>query len=170
MAAFPTLIPNQIAFDYGVANVSEYSARGLGPIRFRHSNYINNQSISLVYRGLNQTQIESIRAHYISVSGTNESFTVPVAVLGGANVATNDSTYRYAETPTEQHTGLHYNVQINLRVLKSTLVRFTLDGGSATLPAEVAFDEAVFSGTAPFILNGTDSTTATLTLNATPVS
>jgi hypothetical protein len=43
---------------------------------------------------------------------------------------------------------------------------FILDGGPATLPTEAAFAFSVFSGTEPFILNGSDSTQATLVLNA----
>ena len=165
--AFPTLVPNSITYDQGRANVSEYSVFGAGPIRFRHSNYINGQNLQLTYRGLSQTQVQQIRDHYNDVGGTHGSFTAPLAIWGGVSVAQSDSEYRYAETPTEEHTGLHYNVTVSLRLLRGTFISFILDGGPAILPAETAFSEFVFSSTAPFILNGTDSATATLILNAT---
>ena len=170
MSAFPTLIPNSITYDHGRANVSEYSIFGAGPIRFRHSNYVNGQNLQLVYRGLSQAQVQLIRDHYEAVGGTHGAFTAPLAIWGGASVAQTDSEYRYAETPTEEHTGLHYNVTISLRLLQGTFISFILDGGPATLPAESAFSKYVFDGTAPFILNGTDPATATLILNATQTS
>ena len=167
MSDFPTLVPNSITYDHGRANVSEYSIFGAGPVRFRHSNYINGQNVQLVYRALSQTQVQLIRDHYQNVGGTHGSFNAPLAIWGGASAAAVDSKYRYAETPTEEHTGLHYNVTVSLRLLEGVFISFILDGGPATLPAESAFSKYVFDGTAPFILNGTDTATATLKLNAT---
>jgi hypothetical protein len=170
MSTFPTLIPNSISFDQGRPNVSEYSVFGAGPIRFRHTQYINGQNLQLRYTGLSQTQIQSIRTHYQSVGGIHGEFSVPIAVWGGTNVASGASQYRYAETPQEEHTGINYNVTVSLRVLRGVLLSFILDGGPATLPAEEAVNEYVFSGTAPFILDGTTAASATLVLNATQVS
>lgn len=165
--AFPSLVPNEISFTQGRANLSEYQAFGVGPVRFRHSSFVNDQQLVLTYRGLNQTSINLIRAHYNSVGGTHGSFTAPTAIWGGVGLAQTDSTYRYAETPTEEHTGLHYNVTITLRLLRGVESSFILDGGPATLPAESAFSQFVFVGTAPFILNGTTEAAATLILDAT---
>lgn len=166
MFDFPTLVPNSIAYDHGRPNVSEYSIFGAGPIRFKHSHYINGQSIQLIYTGLSQSQVQLIRDHYQNVGGTHGVFNAPLAIWGGASVADVGSEYRYAETPTEEHTGLHYNVTVSLRLLEGVFITFILDGGPATLPAESAFSKYVFDGTAPFILNGTDTATATLRLNA----
>ena len=164
--SFPSLIPNSIAFDQGVPDVNEYRAFGSGPIRFRHSLYINNQLLSITYRALDQASVELIRNHYHDVGGTSGAFTVPLAIWGSAELAETTSQYRYAETPTEEHTGIHYNVTVSLRLLRGTIATFILDGGGATLAAEEVVDSYVFSGTAPFILNGSDSVTSTLVLNA----
>jgi hypothetical protein len=167
MSIFPEIIPNSIEYDHGTPNLSEYNSFGLGPIRFRHSSYIYNQSLRLTYRGLSQAQVNLIRDHYAVFNGT--SFEAPLSIWGGASVVLSDSTYRYADTPTEEHTGLHYNLTVDLLVLKGYLIAFFLDSGSATVEAESAFSAFVFSGTAPFTLDGTDSATATLILNGTDV-
>jgi hypothetical protein len=170
MTTFPSLVPNEISFDHGQANVSEYESFGLGPIRFRHSQYINGQNLNLVYRGLSQASVELIRQHYKDVGGTHGSFAAPTAIWGGAALPQSDSTYRYADTPTEEHTGLHYNVSVSLRLLQGVFMQFILEGGDASLPAETTISAFVFSGVAPIILNGTDEATATLRLDATQTS
>ena len=170
MTTFPSLVPNEISFDQGKANISEYNSFGLGPIRFRHSQYVNGQNLSLTYRGLSQANVELIRQHYKDVGGTHGSFSAPTAIWGGAGLPQSDSIYRYADTPTEEHTGLHYNVSVTLRLLQGVLMQFILDAGDASLPAETTISAFVFSGTAPIILNGTDESTATLRLDATQTS
>tara|TARA_R100001460_G_scaffold22698_1_gene46092 strand:- start:234 stop:770 length:537 start_codon:yes stop_codon:yes gene_type:complete len=164
---FPELIPTSISFDQGRPNISEYNAFGAGPIRFRHSLFISNQSLQLEYVGLSEANVQKIRDHYEEVGGTFGAFTAPLAIWGGAGVAQSDSEYRYAETPTEVHTGLYFNLTVRLRLLQGTFIKFILDGGPAVLPAEEAFSEFVFDGVAPFILDGSNSATATLVLNAT---
>ena len=58
MSTFPSLIPNSINFDFGTPQISEYSAFGIGPIRFRHTDFINGQTFSLKYQGLDQASID----------------------------------------------------------------------------------------------------------------
>ena len=166
MSAFPTLVPNSIDFNFGVPQVSEYSAFGIGPIRFRHTDYINGQTFSLKYQGLDQASIELLRTHYSDNSGTAGEFSVPSGVFGGAEVIDESSIYRYTTTPTEEHIGFQrYNVTVSIRAIEGVLLKFILDGGSVTLPAEEAFDKYVFDGTAPFILNGSSASVATLLIN-----
>tara|TARA_R100000005_G_C4968611_1_gene182423 strand:- start:373 stop:885 length:513 start_codon:yes stop_codon:yes gene_type:complete len=167
MSAFPALSPNQISLSHGLPQVSEYTAFGIGPVRFKHNGFVNAQTFEITYRGLDQTTIQQIRDHYNHNDGTAGSFEVPSSVFNGLNVTNSSSKYRYAQTPTEVHAGLkRYDITVSLIAIEGQLIKFILDGGSATLAAESAFDEFVFSGTAPFILNGTTAASATLVLNA----
>jgi hypothetical protein len=163
MTAFPSLVPNAISLNHGVPQVSEYEAFGIGPIRFRHNNYVNGQEFQLVYQALDQDSIELIRDHYQDNGGTSGQFTVPVSVLALINTTDSSSKYRYTETPTEEHIGLQrYNVTISLRAIEGILLEFVLDGGSTTVPAEETVDKFVFVGTAPFNMNGSPASQATL--------
>ena len=88
-------------------------------------------------------------------------------MFGGLNIFTADSVFRYTETPTEEHTGVQlYNVSVAIQAIEGIDLLFILDGGPATLPTEAAFAFSVFSGTAPFLLNGSEASQATLVLNA----
>ena len=169
MASFPTVYPNSISFDHGQSQVSEYTAFGIGPIRFRNNDFVNGQIFSLTYTNIQQASVDLIRTHYTESQGTLGSFTVPTAVLGSVGVTDSSSVYRYVETPQEEHFGVYFNVTVTLQALEGVTLRLNLDGGPATLPAEAAFTKYVFDGTSPFILNGTDSATATLILNASQI-
>lgn len=163
MTTFPSLVPNAISLNHGVPQVSEYQAFGIGPIRFRHNNYVNGQEFQLVYQALDQDSIELIRSHYQDNGGTSGQFDVPISVLALVNTTDSSSKYRYTQTPTEEHIGLQrYNITISIRAIEGILLEFALDAGGTTVPAEEDVDEFVFSGTGPFILNGSPASQATL--------
>jgi len=166
MSAFPTIHPGSISFDHGDAQVSEYTTFGVGPIRFRHNNFINNQRFSIVFQDIQQSDIDLVRAHYIESQGTAGEFTVPLSVLGNVNVFDTSSSFRYLSTPVEEHFGVYFNLTVELAAVQGIELLFRLDGGPAVLPAEEAFSKYVFDGTAPFILNGSTSALATLILKA----
>ena len=163
MTAFPSLVPNAISLNHGSPQVSEYEAFGIGPVRFRHNNYVNGQEFELIYQALDQDSIELIRSHYQANGGTSGQFAVPTSVLALINATDSSSKYRYTETPTEEHIGLQrYNITISLRAIEGVLLEFTLDAGGPTLPPEEEVDDFVFVGTGPFILNGSPASQATL--------
>lgn len=166
MSSFPTLHPDSISFDHGQPQVSEYTAFGIGPIRFRNSSFVNGQVFTLEYLNIQQASVDLIRNHYNNSQGTAGEFAVPTAILGGINVTDASSLYRYVDTPQEEHFGVYFNLTVTLQAVQGVSLKLILDGGPATLPAEEAFTKFVFDGTAPFILNGTDAVTATLVLNA----
>jgi len=152
MTIFPQLTPNEISFDMGRSNISEV-ATFAGPIRFRHSQRVNGHELQLTYRGLSQSDVEELRTHYINNQGTHGYFTVPVTTWGGLSVVNSNSLYRYISSPTEEHTGLHYNVNVALRTIDGILLIYLLDGGGASQPAVAAFSSFAFNGNAPFILD-----------------
>ena len=149
--------------NHGVPQVSEYAAFGIGPIRYRHNNYVNGQEFQLVYQALDQDSVQLVRNHYRDNGGTAGQFTVPVAVLALLNATAASSQYRYTETPTEEHIGFQrYNLTVSIKAVEGVLLEFALDAGSTTVPAEETVDEFVFVGTGPFILNGSPASQATL--------
>ena len=92
---------------------------------------------------------------------------MPIALFGGLNVVTSDSVFRYTETFTEEHIGVKlYNLSVSIEAIEGIELLYVLDGGPATLPSEEPVSAFTFVGTAPFILDGTDSSQATLILNA----
>jgi len=163
MTAFPSLVPNEINLDHGSPQVSEYTAFGIGPVRFRHNNYVNGQEFELVYQALDQDSIELIRDHYRDNGGSSGEFAVPTSVFALIGVTDSSSKYRYTRTPTETHIGLQrYNITVSIRAVEGVLLEFALDAGSTTVPAEEPVDEFIFAGTGPFILNGSSASQATL--------
>lgn len=166
MTAFPTIYPTSISFDHGKPQVIEYRSFGVGPVRFRNTNTINSQAITFEFVGISQASVDLIRDHYVQNQGTAGRFGVPVAILGGVNIADANSVFRYVQTPKEEHYGIYFNVSVTLEALTGIELFFILDGGPATVPAEEAFLKLVFDGTAPFKLQGSTSALATLVLNA----
>ena len=152
MSDFPSLAPNEISYDLGRLNIGEVQTFG-GPIRFRHSLQVNGNSFRLAYRGLSQTQVETLRRHYIENGGTHGYFSVPAVAWGQYSAVAADAAYRYAEPPVESHEGLYYNVEITLRITTGTNLLYILAGGNAEYRAETSFVSLAFTGTAPFTLN-----------------
>jgi type II secretory pathway pseudopilin PulG len=157
MEAFPALTPNEIGFDLGTPNISEV-ATFAGPVRFRHSQRINNHALQLVFRGISQAQVNQLRQHYSDAGGTHRYFELPVAAWGGLTVVNNSSLYRYASTPEEDHQGLYYNVSISLKIVDGVTTLFILSCGGAAQPTPYAFTSTAFTGYAPFILNAGGAT------------
>jgi hypothetical protein len=170
MTTFPTIRPNNIAFDMGRSNVSEVDTFA-GPVRFRHSQRVNGHTLRMTYNGLSQSQVDAIRTHYFQNQGTHGFFDVPDVLWGGLTVVDANSVYRYTQPPEEQHTGLHYNVSIALRIIDGVTLLYILEGNGAVQPALAPFQSFVFSGFAPFILDGNGAAaSATLVLDSSGAS
>jgi len=167
---FPAIKPNAISFDMGRSNTSEISTFA-GPVIFRHSKRINGHVLQLNYVGLSQSQVESIRDHYYSSSGTHNYFDAPTDLWGGLRVVDENAVYRYTAPPEEIHQGLYYDVTVSLRIIDGTTLLFVLEGNGASQPALANFASFAFTGTAPFILdcNGV-SPSATLLLDSSGAS
>lgn len=167
MSDFPTLYPNSITFTHGVPQVSEYTSFGVGPIRFRNTDFVNGQTFTFTYESVQQTVVDQIRNHYNAVMGTAGTFSVPTALFGGVSITDSASEYRYVDTPQEEHFGVYFNLTLTIQAISGIQATFVLDAGDATLPAEQPFNKYVFNGTEPFTLNGSTPALATLLLNGT---
>lgn len=164
MSAYPTIFASSISFDHGLSEISEYQALGIGTVRFKHTEFINRQRFTFRYENIPQSVVSQIRNHYDVSGGIVGEFTVPIAVLAGAGITNSSSVFRYAEIPQEEQFGVFFNINVTLETVSGIEMRFSLDSGTASLPAETAFNELVFQGTAPFTLNGSTSALATLIL------
>ena len=65
--------------------------------------------------------------------------------------------------------GLNYGLRQSITGGPTALSLYLLNGGPAVLPEEQSFNRGVFSGTAPFILNGSTTALATVIANADAV-
>jgi hypothetical protein len=155
MSDFPSIAPNQINYDLGRLNIGEVQTFA-GPIRFRHSFQVNGNGFRLSYRGLDQAQVETFRAHYTENGGIHGYFIVPSIAWGRYAAVAADSLYRYSEPPVESHEGLYYNLEVNLRIVTGTNLLYLLAGGTAsnrTILDYETYTSLIFNGVAPFILN-----------------
>jgi len=71
-----------------------------------------------------------------------------------------------ANLRTSINAGLNYGLRQSITGGPAAISLYLLNGGPAVLPAEQSFSKGVFSGTAPFILNGSATTLATVIANA----
>lgn len=150
MANFPLIIPNAISFDLGTLNTSEQPTVSTGPVRFRRSLRTSGNTLQLRYVGLNQSQIDTFRQHYIDSDGTHNLFNVPSSLWGGYQSVSETAVYRYMEPPQEEHTGLFYNVVIALRIITGWFVQSDLIGPAALEPFPFDYSTFFLTGVAPF--------------------
>lgn len=83
MANFPTLTPSSRTFTPGRHPHSEIPTLSGLQTRVRTSNVILEQSLRLSFAGLTETEMLSIRTHYIGQQGRFLSFTIPDDLLSG---------------------------------------------------------------------------------------
>jgi len=83
MATFPALTPSSRTFTPGRHPHSEIPTLSGLQTRVRTSNVILKQSLRLSFAGLTETEMLSIRTHYIGQQGRFLSFTIPGDLLSG---------------------------------------------------------------------------------------
>jgi len=71
-----------------------------------------------------------------------------------------------ANLRTSLNSGLNTGLRQSVTGGPGAVLFWLLNGGPAVLPAEEAFNKGVFSGTSPFILNGSTAALSNLVLNA----
>jgi len=83
MATFPSLTPSSRTFTPGRYPHSEIPTLSGLQARVRTSNVILEQRLRLNFAGLTETEMLSIRTHYIGQQGRFLSFTIPNNLLSG---------------------------------------------------------------------------------------
>jgi len=120
MAAFPTLTPSSRTFTPGRHPHSEITTLNGLQTRVMTSNVILDQQLRLTFLGLTETEMLSIRSHYIGQQGRFLSFGIPSSLLSGMTTPTYftptghkwiyGSTPRVEDIPSTQR----YNVSVEL--------------------------------------------------------
>jgi hypothetical protein len=83
MATFPTLTPSSRTFTPGRHPHSEIPTLNGLQTRVMTSNVILEQQLRLTFLGLTESQMLSIRTHYIGQQGRFLSFAIPSSLLSG---------------------------------------------------------------------------------------
>ena len=101
---FPALTPS--ARSYTPGGIPESTQTTLSGVRtgFRRGNRTINQSLSLSFNNLTETQLNLIKAHFIDRQGTFDIFFLPTDVWSGYTTAPvaglGNTAWRYAQSPT----------------------------------------------------------------------
>jgi len=119
MATFPALKPSSRTFAPGVRPHSQIRTMDGGQSRVRQSNVLVDQRLRLSFTALTETQMLSIRTHYIGQQGRFLSFDIPNDLLSGttspAGFTPTGYSWVYASTPSIQDVGCQrYTVSLEL--------------------------------------------------------
>lgn len=102
--AFPSLIPSSRTFTPGDVPQTLQVALSGAKTAFRQGNRRSNQTLSLSFTNLTETQINLIRTHYTSVKGTFDIFFLSAEVWNGYTTPPigllSPYAWRYAGPPT----------------------------------------------------------------------
>lgn len=119
MATFPTLTPSGRSFTPGRHPHSEIRTLNGLQSRVRTSNVILEQRLRLTFVALTETQMLSIRSHYVGQQGRFLSFDIPASLLSGmttpASFTPTGYSWIYASTPQIEDIGIQrYTVSVEL--------------------------------------------------------
>lgn len=145
MAAFPSLSPSTRTFTPGRHPHSEIPTLSGLQSRVRTSNVILEQSLRLSFAALTESEMLSIRSHYIGQQGRFLSFTIPNDLLSGtaspASFTPTGYSWTYAAPPQITDIGVQrYDVSVELITVPPeganiNGAEFTVGISLATVPA-----------------------------------
>jgi hypothetical protein len=159
MATFPTLTPSSRTFTPGRHPHSEIPTLNGLQTRVRTSNVILEQQLRLTFIGLTESEMLSIRTHYIGQQGRFLSFFIPSSLLSGMTTPSyftpTGYTWIYGSAPqVEDIPGTQrYNVSVELVTIPPEganvngaefIVSIALAAGIASVPGDATgFDLTV---------------------------
>lgn len=118
MAVFPSLTPNARSLGLGNYPQLEYTGTSGASVRFLQNTKRVNQTLTLTFNSITETQINLIYAHYEEQQSTLIPFTLPSTVWAGYDavpIAAVDYEWRYARSfSVSPSTPGHFNVTIEL--------------------------------------------------------
>lgn len=119
MATFPTLTPSGRSFTPGRHPHSEIRTLDGLQSRVRTSNVLLEQRLRLTFVALTETQMLSIRSHYVGQQGRFLSFDIPTSLLSGmttpASFTPTGYSWIYAGPPQVEDIGIQrYTVSVEL--------------------------------------------------------
>lgn len=164
MATFPTLTPSSRTFTPGIAAHSGIPTLNGLQIRVRSSNVILEQRLRLTFIGLTESQMLSIRSHYIGQQGRFLSFAIPTSLLSGmatpAAFAPTGYSWLYAGAPQVEDIpcAQRYNVTVELATEPPEGVN--VNGGEFTVTISIQGGAVADNSSAGFDLTVTASLAA----------
>jgi hypothetical protein len=151
MATFPTLTPSSRTFTPGRHPHSEIPTLNGLQTRVRTSNVILDQQLRLTFIGLTESEMLSIRTHYIGQQGRFLSFFIPSSLLSGMTTPSyftpTGYTWIYGSAPQVEDIpcAQRYNVSVELITIPPEganvngaefVVSIALAAGIASVPGD----------------------------------
>lgn len=141
MAIFPSLKPATRTFTPGRYPHSEISTLSGLQTRVRSSNVLLEQSLRLTFAALTETEMLSIRSHYIGQQGRFLSFVIPNELLSGtttpASFTPTGHSWIYASRPTITDIGLQrYDVSVELSTVPAENANLSGAGFTVTITVD----------------------------------
>ena len=137
MDAFPALAPTTRTFTVG--DVPRQFKSGLSGVTvgYRQGNRRINQTLSLTFGHLTETQMNLIKTHYIAAKGSYDIFFLPSQIWGDfANPPIpllSDYAWRYDGTPSITDVEVNrFTVQVGLQTIPIDTGDLIIDGGLAS--------------------------------------
>lgn len=160
MADYPTVYPDSISIESGAMITDRLTtASGVTSV-VRRTKGFKDVSFSLTYTNLTSTSVNSIRTHFQDHFDFNQSFSVPLAVLGSFAIVSSDAKYYYDSELEETQRGIYTDLTVTLKAIDDNTAQIILNPGDSSTQSETAVPKStsdlstyVFSGTAPFVLD-----------------
>jgi hypothetical protein len=181
MATFPTLTPSSRTFTPGRHPHSEIPTLNGLQTRVRTSNVILEQQLRLTFIGLTESEMLSIRTHYIGQQGRFLSFFIPSSLLSGmttpAYFTPTGYSWIYASAPQVEDIpcAQRYNVSVELITIPPEganvngaefTVSIALAAGIASVPGDATgFDLTVTASIAGGVVADNSSAGFDLTVS-----
>jgi hypothetical protein len=156
MATFPSLTPSSRTFTPGRYPHSEIPTLSGLQTRVRTSNVILEQQLRLSFAALTETEMLSIRTHYIGQQGRFLSFTIPNDLLSGmstpASFTPTGYSWTYAAAPQISDVACgRYDVAVELATVPPeganvNGAEFTVGARLVTVPAMSETIAVAFAG------------------------
>ena len=135
MTTFPTLQPGSRAFTPGTYPNATFRTLSGRDSRVRHSNALVGMQVKAEFPLLNETELESIRSHYLGQYGGHQSFAVPDEFWSGtdapAGFTPSGYQWRYAGKPSIEE------ITIDTSGTAATLFNVSIDLEAVPLSAVV---------------------------------
>jgi len=155
MAIFPSIIPSSRLFITGDFPNSIQTASTGSTTGFRLGNRRINQTLQLTFNNLTETQVNLIRTHYDTQSGTFEIFLLDANTWSGYSSPpvpiVSDFAWLYSTPPviTDNILSSRWNVEVELISVPIDTGDVIYDGGDSTTTARSYILDALTSSSSP---------------------
>jgi len=151
---FPALTPSARTYVPGGIPASTQTSLSGARTGFRRGNRTTNQTLSLGFLNLTESQVNEIKAHFIDRQGTFDLFFLPTDVWSGYTTAPvaglSNTAWRYAQTPTITD-GIVGRWSVDVELTSYGILQGDLDnvgpGSDPATPVDYIYDALTASAT-----------------------